>query len=257
MRNPADLSANRPSAVTLSKGENTLFDIFNIFFLVLAIVIFIMLRNALGRRTGHERPPMDPYSRPEPSGSEKVVPLPGARRSGAASAPAAGEPAGTEIEWDRYVKPGTPAAAGLQEIARADRGFDPGTFLNGARIAYEAIVTAFAEADRKTLRDLLSKTVHEGFLAAIREREERGERVDSNFVGINAADIVDAALNGATAQITVQFRSQLISATFDSDGELIDGDTGTVRDVTEIWTFERDVSSRDPNWVLAATEAAR
>lgn len=238
------------------QGPEQLFDIFNIFFLVLAIVIFIMLRNALGRRTGNERPPFDPFSRSESAGNEKVVSLPGTRRQDAPEAAGAGEAGGAEIEWDKYAKPGTPAQAGLQEIFRADRNFDPGEFLAGAGIAYEAIVTAFADGDRKALRNLLSKTVYEGFLAAIREREERGERVESNFVGINAADIVDAALNGSAAQVTVQFRSQLISATFDRDGEIIDGDAKAVRDVTEIWTFERDVSSRDPNWVLAATEAA-
>lgn len=241
------------------KGRATLFDIFNIFFLVLAIVIFIMLRNALGRRTGHERPPFDPYSRSEQAGSDKVISLPGTRRTSSDAARESEEapaPQVDEIEWDKFVKPGSPAAEGLKKIAGADQTFEPGGFLAGAKIAYETIVTAFAEGDKKTLRGLLSKAVYEGFDAAIREREERHERVESNFVGINAADLVDAALNGNTAQITVQFRSQLISATYDREGEVVDGDAKALRDVTEIWTFERDVTSRDPNWVLAATEAA-
>jgi len=238
-----------------AKGPGSLFDIFNIFLLILAIVIFIMLRNALGRRTGHERPPVDPYSQPEPAGDEKVVSLPGTRRPAGAAAKRA-EPS-PDIDWDRFVKPGSAAAAGLSRISAAAGKFEPGPFLAGARLAYETIVTAFADGDRKTLRNLLSKAVYEGFDDAIREREQRCERVESNFVGINSADIVDAALNGNTAQVTIQFRSQLISATYDRKGTVTEGDSKAVRDVTEIWTFERDVTSRDPNWVLAATEAAR
>jgi predicted lipid-binding transport protein (Tim44 family) len=241
-------------AAANAKGPGSLFDIFNIFFLILAIVIFIMLRNALGRRTGHERPPIDPYSRPEPAGDEKVVSLPGTRRPAGAPAKRADPP--PDIDWDRFVKPGSAAAAGLSRISAADGTFEAGAFLAGARLAYETIVTAFADGDRKALRNLLSKAVYEGFDDAIREREERGERIESNFVGINSAEIVDAALNGDTAQITVQFRSQLISATYDRNGAVTEGDGKAVRDVTEIWTFERDATSRDPNWVLAATEAA-
>lgn len=242
--------------VTNAKDLGALFDSFNIFFLILAVVIFIMLRNALGRRTGHERPPYDPYSRTEQNGDENVVPLPGARRPPDSDEKPGGERPAGEMEWDKFVKPGSPAADGLAKIAQVDRGFDPGDFLEGAKIAYETIVTAFADGDRKTLRNLLSKTVYEGFDGAIRDREERGERVESNFVGINSAEIMDGALNGNLTQITIQFRSQLISTTMDRDGEIIDGDAKAVRDVTEIWTFERDVTSRDPNWVLAATEAA-
>ena len=238
-----------------------MFDLFNIFFLVLAAVIFLALRNVLGRRTGNERPPFERYSRTERSGDDKVVSLPGARPPAASPPPP--EVVESEIDWDKYAKPGTPVRVGLANIARADRGFDPGQFLAGAKIAYEEIVTAFAAGDRKTLRSLLSKTVFDSFEAAITEREQNGERVDSKFVGINAADLVDASLNGNTAQVTVQFRSQLISATFDSDGELIDGDAKAVRDVTEFWTFERDVASRDPNWrpdrdrIRALTAASR
>ncbi len=242
--------------ISNNKGLGALFDMFNIFFLILTVVIFLMLRNALGRRTGHERPPFDPYSRPEQNGDENVVPLPGACRPAAEDEKSVTQPPMEEIEWDKFVKPGSAAADGLAKIAQADRSFEPGEFLNGAKIAYETIVTAFADGDCKTLRNLLSKTVFEGFDAAIRDRENRGERVESSFVGINFSKIMDGALNGTDAQITVQFRSQLISATVDREGEIIDGDAKAVRDVTEIWTFERDVTSRDPNWILAATGAA-
>jgi predicted lipid-binding transport protein (Tim44 family) len=127
--------------------------------------------------------------------------------------------------------------------------------VNGAKMAYEMIVMAFADGDRKTLKGLLSKEVLEGFEAAIKERESRGEVVKSTFVGIDKASITQAVIKQSEAQITVRIVSQLISATFDRDGKLIDGDQENVAEVTDIWTFARDVRSRDPNWKLIATES--
>jgi predicted lipid-binding transport protein (Tim44 family) len=147
-------------------------------------------------------------------------------------------------------------ASGLLDIARADQTFDPDQFLKGARAAYEIIVTAFAEGNRKTLKDLLSRDVHDGFVGAIAEREARGEQVDQSFVGIKTADIVEAELKGGVAQLTVKFVSELISATRDRVGEVIGGDPKRIKEVTDIWTFAREVASRNPNWKLIATQAA-
>ncbi|HEX2536755.1 MAG TPA: Tim44/TimA family putative adaptor protein, partial [Pseudolabrys sp.] len=127
--------------------------------------------------------------------------------------------------------------------------------VTGARAAYEMIVTAFAEGDRRSLKNLLSRDVYDGFDAAIGEREKRGETVESRFVSIDSADITAAELRARTAQVTVRFHSTLITATRDKDGNVIDGSAERVTDITDVWTFARDVSSRDPNWKLVATEA--
>jgi predicted lipid-binding transport protein (Tim44 family) len=119
------------------------------------------------------------------------------------------------------------------------------------------IVTAFAEGDRRNLRNLLSREVYDGFEAAIREREARGEKAQTRFVSIDKADIVAAELRGRTAQITLRFLSQLVSVTHDRTGAVIDGSPDKVAEVTDVWTFARDVSSRDPNWKLVATEAGQ
>jgi predicted lipid-binding transport protein (Tim44 family) len=79
--------------------------------------------------------------------------------------------------------------------------------------------------------------------------------VDFTFIGLDKSDIVEAELAGQIAQITMRFKSQLISVTKDSDGRVIDGDPTEVTEMTDIWTFARDVSSGDPNWKLVATEA--
>lgn len=233
-------------------------DIYTIIFLVLAVVIFLRLRSVLGRRTGSERPPFDPFSRreaPRPAASDdKVISLP--RRAPDGAEPAAGGIATATEERIKTLAPeGTSLNAALRAIAVADRSFDPDAFLTGAKAAYEMIVTAFAEGDRKTLKNLLSREVYDGFVSAIAQREGRGETIEFRFVGIDKAEITDAALKGGIEQVTVRFHSKLISATHDKTGAVIDGDPVHVADVTDIWTFAREVSSRDPNWKLVATES--
>jgi predicted lipid-binding transport protein (Tim44 family) len=122
-------------------------------------------------------------------------------------------------------------------------------------MAYEMIVSAYADGDRKTLKSLLSREVFDGFVAAIDEREARGETVRSNFVGIEKANIIQAEMKGTEANVTLRIISQLISATLDKDGQVVEGDLVEVTDVNDVWTFARDTRSRDPNWRLIATEA--
>jgi predicted lipid-binding transport protein (Tim44 family) len=239
------------------------FDIYTIIFLALAVFIFLRLRSVLGQRTGRERPPYDPYSARDAMrpASEKVVALPNrateqAKNSGEKPAEQT-EPekvADSGDRWKDIAAPGSPQFAGLNAIVAADPAFDAKQFLAGARGAYEMIVNAFAEGDRRSLKGLLSKEVYDGFESAIAEREQRGEKVESRFVAIDKADIAAAELRGRVAQITVKFSSQLVTATRNKAGEVIDGSAEKVTDVTDSWTFARDVSSRDPNWKLVATE---
>jgi predicted lipid-binding transport protein (Tim44 family) len=226
-------------------------DFITLFFLVAAVLIFLQLRSVLGRRTGSEKPPFDPYSPRDvaknPGGDDsKVVTLP--RRD-------ATDDEQRYADVDAVAKPDTPLNTALRELVKSDPSFRPREFLNGARMAYEMIVMAFADGDRKTLKGLLSKEVFDGFDTAITDRESRGEVVKSTFVGIDKADITHAAVKDAEEQITVRIVSQLISATYDKAGALIDGDQETVAEVTDIWTFARDIHSRDPNWRLVATES--
>jgi predicted lipid-binding transport protein (Tim44 family) len=152
-------------------------------------------------------------------------------------------------------EPGTPLNTSLRELIQHDPGFNPKEFLNGARMAYEMIVMAFADGDRKTLKSLLSRDVLEGFETVIADRESRGEVVKSTFVGIERAEITQAVVRDNEEQITVRIICQLITATYDKAGTLIDGDAEQVTEVNDLWTFARDVRSRDPNWKLVATEA--
>jgi predicted lipid-binding transport protein (Tim44 family) len=233
------------------------FDIYTIIFLVLAVFIFMRLRSVLGQRTGRERPPYDAFSpRDQVRGStgDKVVTLP-TRAVEQATKPA--EPAEPVDRWKGIAASGSATAAGLDAIFAADKSFDPRHFLAGARAAYEMIVVAFAQGDRRTLREWLSKEVYDSFDAVIRERESRGETAETRFVSIDTTEIAGAELRGRTAHLSVRFVSQLVSVTRDKSGNVTEGNPDSVTDVTDAWTFARDVSSRDPNWKLVATEAGQ
>jgi predicted lipid-binding transport protein (Tim44 family) len=206
----------------------------------------------LGRRTGNERPPFDPYSasRTQDTASQKpenVVSLPRKRQPGETAAE-------TYAEIDAFAKPDSDLNKGLRTIKDNDSSFDPKTFVDGAKMAYEMIVMAYADGDRKTLKNLLSREVYDGFVTAIGEREAKSEKIQSSFVGIDKADIVAAEMKGSEAHITLRVVSELISATRDKAGAVIDGDPETVAEVKDVWTFARDTRSRDPNWKLVATE---
>ncbi|NDV88396.1 Tim44/TimA family putative adaptor protein [Aurantimonas aggregata] len=228
-----------------------------IFFIVLAVIVLFQLRNVLGRRTGNERPPFDPYTRTEKPREDaaaggNVVTLPHRRL------PDNGEPATPRQPYetiDAVAPTGTPLNAELRRIYDNDPSFDPKEFLEGAKIAYEMIVTAFADGDRKLLKNLLTPEVYQGFEQAIIDRESRGERMQSSFVGIDDATLVSAELKAREALVTVRIVAQMITAVVTQSGEVTDGDPETVVEVKDVWTFSRDTRSRDPNWKLAGTES--
>lgn len=232
-------------------------DIYTIIFLGLAVFIIVRLRSVLGQRTGSERQPYERAARdayPTNRPGDNIVPLPqGKVIDHAAAAPV--EPAVPADRWKGYAEPGSALAQGLDAVAKQDSSFEPQHFLTGAKSAYEMIVMAFASADRRTLEDLLSREVYEGFDTAIRDRERRGETIERKFVGIDKAELVGAEVRNKTAHVTVRFVSQMISVTRDKSGAAVEGSADKVSDVTDVWTFARDTSSRDPNWKLVGTES--
>jgi len=122
-------------------------------------------------------------------------------------------------------------------------------------MAYEMIVDAFAQGDTKSLKNLLSPEVFEGFNSVIKDRDARGETVKSTFIGIDESAIQVAEVKDHEAHITIKFVSQIVSATLDKEGVVIEGDDKDIARVKDVWTFARDTRNNDPNWKLVATEA--
>lgn len=208
---------------------------------MVAGIILFRLYTVLGRRTGSEREPRDRLGRiggaiPRPA--DNVVALPD--RTTAAPQQAQGDA----------------AERGLVDIKLADKTFETEHFLEGARAAYKMILDAFATRDRPTLRGLLSDEVYDAFDAVMRGREARNETVKYDFAGFRNVRIVHAELKGRTADITVEFAAQSVSATLDAKGTVVEGDANAARDVTDVWTFAREVRANDPNWTLVATSSA-
>ena len=186
---------------------------------VAAFVLF-RLYSTLGKRSGAER-------------SEEARPQPAQGPMGSMDAPAQPRPVGESHG---------PAGEGLMDIVRADPQFDADKFVAGARGAYELIVTAFGKGDMSTLEPLVTPRIAEMYQKAIDARATAQE-AGPELVRLRKAEIVDADLTGSSARVTVRF-----------EAELAHGATG-VRDANERWTFERDVRSPDPNWVLARVTA--
>jgi len=236
----------------------------NLILLAIAVGIFFKLRSVLGQRTGKERPPFDPYSSDEKSrANDKVVQLPRPRGQKSEGDTTEDEssfdaypqtpPYVVKNPWGGLATEGTPLADTLTEIALADRRFDAPSFMSGAKLAYEMIVTAFAKGERETLKPLLASHVYESFAGVIAEREAAGQKIEQNFIGIEKSDLQSGSLEGTRARLSVRFVSELTACTKDRDGKVIDGDPVTIRKVTDLWTFERDVKASDPNWRLVAT----
>jgi predicted lipid-binding transport protein (Tim44 family) len=233
-------------------------DIYTIIFLALAVFIFLRLRNVLGQRTGSERPPYDRAARDIVQGGQdnSAGPMPGKvqgdRIDPAPSAPPTDAPPPAD-RWKGVADAGSPLALGLDAVAAQDSSFDPQHFISGARSAYEMIVLAFANGDRRALKDLLSPEVYDSFEAVIRDREKHEQKTETRFVSIDKAELASAEVRDRSAQLTVRFVSQMISVTRDKTGAIVDGNPDKVADITDVWTFARDITSRDPNWKLVGT----
>ena len=199
--------------------------------------------------------PIPPRDAVRGATNDNVVTLPG-RAAEAAQKPA--EPVEPAERWKGIAEAGSAVAAGLDAIVARRPELRRQAFRRRrARRLRDDRDWPMRRATAARSRICSSREVYDGFEAAIRERESKGETVETRFVSIDKSDITGAEVRGRTAQVTVRFVSQLVSVTRDKAGNVIDGNPDKVTEVTDVWTFARDLSSRDPNWKLVATEAGQ
>ncbi len=218
--------------------------------------LILRLRSVLGRRTGNERPRPDLSANPSQnipnSRSERTKP---AADLDVQEVPEGLAAPGTDkaLPYDDEAAAATSVAGNLLAIKRADPGFDEQAFIEGAKAAFEMIVNAFASGDKETLRNLLGRTVLTQFSAAIDQRKAAGETLSTTFVGVDQATITKATLQRTVAKIDVKIASRQINVTRDKDGKIVEGDPTEIDQLIDIWSFERDIRSKDPTWLLVDT----
>ena len=212
---------------------------------MVAAFLGLRLYSVLGKRTGHEQE-HTPRSI-EPRANDRR-PLDDAKPHVPDIAPA--QAATPAMVYD------SSAEAGMREILSADRNFDVGRFVEGSQAAYRMILEAFWQGDKEELKSLCDDDVYESFAEVIDARVKRGEILENQLVRIDNARISEAEYRRPVARITVQFDADIASVVKDKKGKLIGGSLSDAAETHDVWTFSRDLSSADPNWLLDETDEA-
>lgn len=210
-----------------------------ILFAMIAAFLVLRLRSILGKRTGFERPAVVP-----PPASASQPPIIDVRA----------EPPSVPRTAHILPEPTSDAGQALLAMRRAGN-FDPEQFLNGAAQAFAMIVGAFAAGDRATLQPLLSPEMFTAFGEAIDARQARGETQKSELRGISEIRILGASLKGSLAAIDLRIVSDQISFVLNQAGQPVSG-TDAVTELTDLWSFERDLAVPDPTWRLTGARSA-
>ena len=213
-----------------------------ILFAMLAAFLIYRLGSVLGKRTGNEQQRPDIFgagANLDEGQDDNVISLPDR----------------SPDSENEMTEPASPLDAAITQIQLADRSFDEEGFVSGARAAFEMVVDSFASGDTDTLQSLLSDDVYENFAAAISDRVSKDQTHETTMVAFDVTEIIEAEMEGRNALVTVKYVSDQVNVTRDSEGEIVDGDPSAVTRITDIWTFARDVSSSNPNWVLIATRS--
>ena len=205
---------------------------------LVALFIGLRLYSVLGERTGHEQQPIlkpaDP-ARVEPRVTQPLVPTPSAENpDDLAYVPLAGP--------------------GVRAMLAADPSFDVARFLEGAKSAYRLILESFWKGDLDTLRPHVDAHVYETFATAVEQRNKDKLTLDNRLVTIEQAVISEANLERTVALVTVRFEADIAAVTRNSEGQVVAGSLSDAVQTQDLWTFRRDLASRDPNWLLIETD---
>ncbi len=211
---------------------------------LVAIAAFVLfrLKSVIGTRTGFEAPPeylRNGAAEDEATASSDVV-----------------RPINPEPESETDSGPlSEDQRETLTEIRRHEPDFSLGEFLGGARGAYEMILMAYEEGDRDTLRSLLAPDVYSAFESGIEQRESQGLRVEARFIGVKDCKVSQLEFDpiSKTADVSVKFVGELITAVRDAENRVVEGDPNEIRRQSDVWTFSREMGARDPNWLLTGT----
>ena len=128
-------------------------------------------------------------------------------------------------------------------------------FVKGAKIAYETIITNFANGKLRDVKSLLDKNVYQQFEEAIKDRDAKNYSSETTFIGINSAEVKNHQQNKNMLEVTIEFVSEIISCVKDKDNKIVSGDPEKIKKVLDTWKFSKDSRSSNPNWLLIDTQA--
>lgn len=207
--------------------------------------IALRLRSVLGRRTGQERrPPEDVQSRYTGEAEDAAA---------AAGDVTLGMDDVQKSDYRIEIDTDSNAFRQIEAIRKADPGFDPEQFAAGARWAYDLILNSFWTNDLEELRPFVSDAVYQDFSAAAKALADDGCSFENSLERVRKIEFDDASIEDNRAEITLRFVSDVRLVTKDSEGRVIAGNPVDETEVIDVWTFERDLTSTDPNWTLIAT----
>jgi predicted lipid-binding transport protein (Tim44 family) len=206
---------------------------------LVALFIGLRLYSVLGERTGHEQQPIlkpaDQDARVEPRVTQPAVTQPSADSS-------------TDLAYVPLAGPG------VRAILAADPSFDVARFLEGAKGAYRLILEAFWKGDLDVVKAHMDEHVFETFADAVKQRKKDGLTLDNRLVTIEQAVISEANVERTVAVLTVRFEADIAAVTRNSEGQVVAGSLSDAVQTRDLWTFRRDLASRDPNWFLIETD---
>lgn len=205
---------------------------------VIAVVLFLRLRNVLGTRDGFEPSKDDQKEerRGLPRGFEVID-------------------GGPDRDIADHVDIDSDAGKAFVAMKAVEPLFSVTEFQSGGRQAYEMILMAFEGDDLETLDQFLADDVYESFESVIKDRQASGLTIDATFVGVKEMKIVDASFDERSkeAEVTLRFIGELTSVVKNAEGEVVEGDPHSTKRQTDVWTFARKMGQNDPNWELVAT----
>lgn len=204
----------------------------------IAVFLILKLRSVLGTRDGFEKPPL-PLDQVRPQVRRDFEVIEG----------------GADRDITDHAAEGSANALALAAMKKAEPSFEVGPFLQGARGAYEMIVMAFEKGELDKIRPFLSDDVEASFAEVIADREAKGLTIDATFVGLKEMALQEATFDPTSGfgEVTVRFVGELTSVVHDKAGNIVEGDTKTIKRQRDIWTFARKMGDTDPNWQLVAT----
>jgi predicted lipid-binding transport protein (Tim44 family) len=214
---------------------------------ILALIagfILLRLRSVLGQRNENDKPD---FFQPRSSVEQSKEPIIQLSEKTIKSRP--------RVDVDPYAASLSSGSVlqGINDIKDKEPLFSASTFMEGAKMAFEMVFDAFVKGDKQTLANLLSSEIYSQFASDIDDRDKQETRQETTLLSVKATEIKRVKLERNTAQIAVAFESEQVTLERSSNGDIVAGDPSDIHHVNDEWVFERDVTSKNPNWKIIET----